>query len=56
VLAAATEEESPGALLDAYRAFPAAGKALVRRGARGAAKLLGEGSDEAAAALRRIAG
>ena len=56
VLAAASEEESPGALLDAYRAFPLAGKALARRGARAAARLLEGKSEEAAEALARIAG
>jgi hypothetical protein len=55
VLSAAAEEESPGALLAAFRSFPAAGKPLVRRGARAAARLLDEKSAEAAAALRRIA-
>jgi hypothetical protein len=56
LLAAATEEETPGALLDAFRAFPAAGKQTVRRGARAAAKLLDGESTEAEEALRRIAG
>jgi hypothetical protein len=53
-LAAATEEESPGALLAAWRSFPAAGRPLVRRGARAAARLV-DGNSEAAHALARIA-
>lgn len=56
VLAIATEDESPGALLDAFRGFPAAGKTLLRRGARAAARLLDSGDSEAAEALDRIAG
>jgi hypothetical protein len=56
VLAAATEEESPGALLDAFRSFPAAGKAALRRGARAAARILDSGDSEAIAALDRIVG
>jgi hypothetical protein len=54
LLAAATEEETPGSMLDAYRSFPAAGKKTVRRGARAAAKLL-DANTEAGQALARIA-
>ena len=54
-LAAAAEEESPGALLAAFRSFPSAGKPLARRGARAALRLL-DGGSEAAQALARIAG
>jgi len=54
-LAAAAEEESPGALLAAFRSFPPAGKPLARRGARAALRLLDDGS-EGAEALARIAG
>ncbi len=56
VLAVAAEEESPGALLDAFRGFPAAGKSLLRRGARAAARLLNAGNSEATEALERVAG
>ena len=56
VLAVAAEEESPGALLDAFRVFPATGKTLLRRGARAAARLLNATETEAADALGRIAG
>lgn len=55
VLAAALEDETPGSMLDAYRGFPAAGKAAVRRGARAAAKRLRGNNAEAEEALARIA-
>ncbi len=55
LLAAAIEEETPGSLIDAYREFPALGKATVRRGAAAAAKRLGGNSGEAVDALTRIA-
>ena len=54
VLAGAIEEETPGRLLDAYRALPAPAKAPVRRGARAAAKLLEAVHGEGHEALRRI--
>ena len=56
LLAAATEEETPGALREAFRSFPLAGKAAVRRGAAAAARQLDERSAEAKDALLRIAG
>ena len=56
VLAAALEEETPGRIGDAYKALPVAAKALVRRGARAAAKLVDTAHGEAREALLRIAG
>jgi hypothetical protein len=55
VVSAAVEEATPGRLADAYRACPAAAKALVRRGARPAASLM-RADGEAREALLRIAG
>lgn len=55
-LAAALEEDAPGALLAAFRRMPAAGRAATRRGAKAAAQLLREAHAEAEDALRRIAG
>lgn len=55
VLAAAIEEEAPGALAKAFRDLPAAARSAVARGARAAANLLAGVHEEAAAALRGIA-
>jgi hypothetical protein len=55
LLAAATEEETPGSILDAFRDLPRTAKPVVRRGVRAAANLLAGASAEAEAALRKIA-
>lgn len=55
VVAAAIEEETPGKLDDAYRAFPVAGKQAVRRGASAAARILQATHPQAADALLKIA-
>ncbi len=54
VLAAALEEDRPGALEDAFRALPAKGRPTARRGARAAAGLL-ESNARAREVLERIA-
>lgn len=54
VLAAAVEEETPGRLADAWRAFPAKGRPLVVRAIRPVASLLGEGHAEARMALEAL--
>ena len=55
LLTAALEEETPGKLQDACRAFPAAGRAAVKRGASAAAKLL-DAHPDARKVLQKIAG
>ena len=55
VLAAATEEETPGRLVDAFRAMPSPGRTATRRGATAAARLL-DAYPEAKDALERISG
>lgn len=55
VLAAAIEESFPGRLKDAWKAFPAAGRAAARRAAQIAAKTLDDEYPEAAAAVRALA-
>jgi len=56
VIAAALEEDAPGALVDAFKSMPAVGKAAARRGARAAAKLLHGAHAEAEETLAAIAG
>ncbi len=56
VLAAVLEEESPGALREAFRKFPPGGKAAAKRGARAAVGILAANYAEGAAALLHIAG
>ncbi|MGH8721396.1 MAG: GSU2403 family nucleotidyltransferase fold protein, partial [Burkholderiales bacterium] len=56
LLTAALEEDTPGGLGDAFRRVPARSRALVRRGASAAARLLQGVSPQAEAALREIAG
>lgn len=51
VLAAAVEEETPGRLAEAYRAFPPRGRQALRAALRPAATLLGEAHAEARRAL-----
>jgi hypothetical protein len=55
VLAAVLEEETPGRLGDAFRKFPASGKAAVKQGARAVTKILGDLHPEAREALERMA-
>jgi len=54
ILAAALEEDRPGALRDTFKSLPQRGRAPVRRAARAAAKLVGERHGEAQAALLAI--
>jgi hypothetical protein len=56
VLAAALQEDRPGALGDAFSSLPQKGRTPVRRAARAAAKLLEGRHGEAHAALMEIAG
>jgi hypothetical protein len=55
VLAAALEEETPGRLMDASRKIPREGRAVLKRGAAAAAKLLAAHPD-ARESLTRLAG
>lgn len=55
VLAAAIEDETPGRLRDAFKAMPAAGKPMTKRGARAALKLMENAGEEARDALSGIA-
>lgn len=55
VLAAAVEEETPGRLRDTFKRIPSDARTAVKRGAAAAARLLGEGHEEANEALLRIA-
>jgi hypothetical protein len=55
VLAAAVEEETPGRLADAYRSFPAKGKATLARAIRPVISLLGDTHAEASNALQSLA-
>jgi hypothetical protein len=54
LLAAAVEEDMPGALRGAFRRVPAEGRTAVRRGASAAARLLGEADTPGLAVLRAI--
>ena len=54
-LAAVLEEDTPGALADAYRGMPARGKSAARRGARAAARLVEEAHPQAAETLEKMA-
>lgn len=56
VLAAALEEDRPGALGDAFKSLPQKGRAPVRRAARAAAKIVGDRHGEAQSALLEIGG
>jgi hypothetical protein len=56
VLAGALEDETPGKLVEAFRAMPASGKAAVKRGSIAVGKLLGPAHEEARRALLKIAG
>jgi hypothetical protein len=56
VLAAAIEEQTPGRLVDAFKAMPKSGKSAVKRGASAVIKLLDDSQEEARAALGMIAG
>lgn len=56
VLASVIEEDTPGALRDAFKRMPAEGKAAVRRGAAAAARLLDESNAPGLSALKAIAG
>jgi len=56
VLVAAVEEEMPGRLRAAWKAFPRNGRSAVARGARAAAKLLSQSHPEGEAALQAVAG
>lgn len=55
VLAAAIEEDTPGALQDAFRALPSAGRVAARRGARAASGLL-ESHPAAREILQKLSG
>jgi hypothetical protein len=55
VLAAAIEEETPGALAATFRAMPRAGKGAVKRASRAASRLL-DAHSEAKEVLLKIAG
>jgi hypothetical protein len=56
VLAGAIEEETPGRLLDAFKALPARGRPAVKRGSQAVSKLLAGGAhEEARKALSKIA-
>jgi hypothetical protein len=55
VLAAAVAEDQPHALQDAFKAFPAAGRAAARHGARAAANLLGSAHPAGRESLEKIA-
>jgi hypothetical protein len=55
-LASVLEEDTPGALREAFRRAPAAAKAAMRRGAGAAARLLEGSAAPGLAALRSIAG
>jgi hypothetical protein len=54
VLAAVIEEETPGRLGEAFRKFPASGKAAVKQGAKAVTKILGDLYPEARAVLENI--
>jgi hypothetical protein len=56
VLAAVIEEETPGRLMDAFRAMPRSGKPAVKRGCMAVSKLLGSAHEEAKKVLGEIAG
>lgn len=56
MLACVLEEDTPGALRDAFRRAPAAGKAAMRRGAAAAERLLEGSRAPGLDALRSIAG
>ena len=55
VLAAAVEEQTPGRLVDAFKAMPKSGKPAVKRGCPAVIRLLGASHPEALEALVRIA-
>ena len=55
VIAAALEEQMPGRLLDAWKAFPRAGKPALRRGAGATVKLIAGAHQEAEAVMRKLA-
>jgi hypothetical protein len=54
-LAGVLEEDTPGALLDAFRAMPSKGKLPARRGAKAAARIAAPAHPPAAQILERIA-
>lgn len=56
VLAAAVEDETPGRVLDAFRRVPRSDRRTVRRGAKAAAKLLGDAHAAGREALLEISG
>lgn len=56
VVAAAIEEETPGALVNAFKEMPRSGRAAVKGGCRAISKLLGTSHEHAKEALTRIAG
>lgn len=56
VLAAATEDETPGRVVDAFRRAPRADRPVVRQGAAAAARLVGETHAAGREALLKIAG
>jgi hypothetical protein len=55
VLAAAIEEETPGRLIDAFKAMPRSGKPAVKRGCLAVSKLVGDSHEEAMDVLTKIA-
>jgi hypothetical protein len=55
VIAAVLEEDTPGRLGDAFRKFPASGKAALKRDARAVTKILGDLHPEAREVLEKMA-
>ena len=55
VLAAVIEQETPGRLLDAFKAMPKLGRSAVKRGSLAVSKLLGSSHEEAKKVFAKIA-
>ena len=56
IIAAALEQEMPGRLLEAWKDFPRAARAAVKRSAGAAAKVLADAHPEAEAVMMELAG